>query len=146
MNIDIKEKNKKPLMQREEFIGKISFKGPMPSRTELKKEIAKKLNKKEELIIIRKINPFYGKESADVYGFVYNNKKALEELEEDYMKKRNSEKKEAEEGSEQKKPEEEKQPKKAEEKPNKEKEFKEEPKPDEKDNEPKEETVENKDE
>ncbi len=106
MNIDIKENNKKPLMQREEFKGKVSFKGAMPSRIKIKKEIAKKLSKKEELIIIRKIKPFYGKESADIYGFVYDNKKALEELEEEYMKKRNSEKKEAKENSEDKKSEE----------------------------------------
>ncbi|KYK26244.1 hypothetical protein AYK26_05550 [Euryarchaeota archaeon SM23-78] len=134
MNIKIANDEKNPLFKRREVKAKLGYDNKTPSRLEIRKQIAKKLGVKEELIVVKRIKPDYGTPAAELEFNIYDDEKTLKEIEEEYMVSRHlsKEKKETaaaeieeekkeevkkEEGKEEKKPEEKKEePKKEEEK------------------------------
>ena len=130
MNIQVITDEKNPLFKRREITAKLGYEDKTPSRLEIRKEVAKKLGTKEELVVIKRITPDYGTPAAKCEANIYDDEKSLKELEEEHMVNRHlpKEKKEAvkEEPKEEAK-EEKKEPDKPEEKP-KEEEKKEEKK------------------
>ncbi|MBU1199244.1 MAG: hypothetical protein KKF46_04405 [Nanoarchaeota archaeon] len=88
MNIQIISDEKKPLLNRREISAKIGFDNKTPSRANIKKEIAKKLNVKEDLVVVKLVNPDYGTTSAVLEIDVYDNEKTMKDVASDYLAKR----------------------------------------------------------
>jgi ribosomal protein S24E len=73
MKIEIVEKNKNPLLKRDEIELKIEHEGPTPSRTALLTEIAKELKVDQKHIIINKILKQSGLKMVKVKAELYKN-------------------------------------------------------------------------
>ena len=84
--MDIKKQTPKLLLSREEFIATIEGK-TTPSNVLVKEEIAKKLGKSSELIVIKKIHQEYGKPECEIFFYVYSNPEALKKFEKVSVKK-----------------------------------------------------------
>ncbi len=78
--ITIEKKESKPLLDREEVYAIVKEK-VTPSLTSMQEEIAKKLEKKKELIVIKNVYPRYGKQEASVVAYVYNSEESLKKFE-----------------------------------------------------------------
>lgn len=76
MEIKIEKQEHKPLVERDEIIVKIESK-ITPSNAHLKEEIAKKLNKEQELVIIKKIDQKFGEHKANALAYVYKSHESL---------------------------------------------------------------------
>ena len=87
MNITILKQEKQPLLSRIEISAKVEFKGSTPSREEVKKGIATKLQQKEELTTIKHIYNEFGAQEAKVEAFIYDDKKVMSVLEKEKKKK-----------------------------------------------------------
>jgi ribosomal protein S24E len=85
MNIQITKDEKKPLLKRRELTGKIGYEAKTPARLEVRKELAKKLNVKEELVVVKRIKPDYGSQSAKLEADIYDDEKTLKDVEQNYM-------------------------------------------------------------
>jgi len=85
MNIQIITDQKKPLLKRRELTGKIGYEDKTPSRLDIRKELAKKLNAKEELVVVRRVKPLYGTQAASLEVNIYDDEKALKDMENNYM-------------------------------------------------------------
>lgn len=86
MNIEI-EKQRNELLHRTAIIAKV--KGPKTvSRKELLKKVAAMLGADEKLLVVDKISQESGKQSVIAYLKLYDNSKALKELELNYKIKR----------------------------------------------------------
>jgi len=80
METIIKKQAINPLLLREEI--EIVINSPTtPSKIEAKDAIASKLNKSQEVIVIKKIHQKFGTEDTEVYAYVYNSKESLEKIE-----------------------------------------------------------------
>jgi small subunit ribosomal protein S24e len=87
MNIVNKKENK--LLHRVEIEAHLEEKAPAQSRQDIKKEIAKKLKVEENLVIVETIKPVYGKKSAVISAYVYEDEKAMKAVTPAHMLKRN---------------------------------------------------------
>jgi small subunit ribosomal protein S24e len=99
MNLEIRKTKKNPVIGRDEITADLFFEGATPSRTNLLKDAAKKLNCPEDLLVIHKITTSYGDEKAEVSLHKYESKDALAKCEPKYMQKKHrgkEEKKQAE--------------------------------------------------
>ncbi len=123
MNIQVLSDEKKPLFKRRELIARLGYEDKTPSRLEIRKEMAKKLRVKEELVLVKRIKPAYGTPVAELEISIYDDEKSLKKQEAEYMvtrhlpkekKEKVKEEKKAEEKKEEKKPEEKKEEKKGE--------------------------------
>jgi small subunit ribosomal protein S24e len=88
MDIEILEKKHEPLMKRTQFTAKVVFEGKTPSRMDVKKPLCQKLQSKEEQTVIRKITTDYGSERALFEGYFYEDDKAMDKLENRYVRMR----------------------------------------------------------
>jgi ribosomal protein S24E len=89
--ITVEKKENKPLLDREEIYAIVKER-VTPSLTLMQEEIAKKLEKKKELVVIKNVYPRYGKQEASVLAYIYNSEESLKKFE-----PKKKEKKEAEE-------------------------------------------------
>ena len=107
MKLEIKEKTKRPLLDREEITALMSFEGATPSTDKVREEIAKQAKAKPELTVVRKIDVAYGSGNSVVSAYVYNSQESLEKTEREYMitKNKPAEKEEAAEEAEEPKKE-----------------------------------------
>ncbi len=97
MELEITKRRDNPLLQREEIVATVKFKGGTPSRKEIREAIAKEIGKPIGNLFIRKIVNEYGKEEARVYAMAYNSRAFALTIEPDHIIKRNE--KEKEEGA-----------------------------------------------
>lgn len=81
MDIEVLKQNKEPLMKRSYFEAKIVFQGKTPSRIDMKKDLCKKLESKDNLTVVRKINNDYGSERALIVGYVYDDEESMKKIE-----------------------------------------------------------------
>jgi len=85
-----------PLLSRKIMNLDLSFAGSTPKKEAIKKEVAGFLKTKEDLVVLKKVSPRFGEESAKVVVHVYNNAEDLKKIEEIKKKaKPTKEKKEA---------------------------------------------------
>jgi len=99
MDLEIKEKKEQKLLARLEIKAKISFSAnATPSNDDVKAAIAKEVGKDAKLVVVKHIYTKFGDASADVFAYVYDNDKKLDELENKHKKPKK--KKQGEEGSE----------------------------------------------
>ena len=80
MEIKITKKQEKPLLYREECTAEISN-ATTPSYAELKKAIAEKIKKEEEMISIKRIDQKFGRQTMEASFYVYSDKEAFKKFE-----------------------------------------------------------------
>ncbi|MEM2955967.1 MAG: hypothetical protein QW041_00055 [Candidatus Pacearchaeota archaeon] len=80
MELKIIKSEKKPLLEREEYIVEI-VNSVAPSNIELKKMLAEKLKKDENLILIKKINQQFGTQYINAICYVYSNPESIKKFE-----------------------------------------------------------------
>ena len=102
MNIQITKEDKKPLLKKRVLTGKTVYEGKTPTRMEIRDELAKKINAKKELVIVKRAKTYYGSQSAHLEAEVYDDENALKAIEHEYMLVRHgaAKKEEKKEGAE----------------------------------------------
>ncbi|HJX06030.1 MAG TPA: 30S ribosomal protein S24e [Candidatus Nanoarchaeia archaeon] len=90
MNLQITKDEKEPLLSRREIGARLGYEARTPSRNDIRKEIAKNLNVKEELVVVKRIKPELGTQAARLEIDVYDDEKAMSLIEPGYMLKRHS--------------------------------------------------------
>lgn len=100
MNIKIINDNKNQLFKRREISAVLGYEDKTLNRAEIRKETAKKLGVKEELIIIKKVTPEFGTPAAKLEANVYEDEKTLKEVEAEYLIQRHNPKEKKEKPSE----------------------------------------------
>jgi small subunit ribosomal protein S24e len=81
MEIHITKDERKPLLKRREIIGRIGYEGKTPSRMDVRKELAKKLGAKEELLLVQKIMPEFGNRAAKLEVHIYDDEATMKAVE-----------------------------------------------------------------
>lgn len=81
MKLKIETNEDKPVVDRCELRVKIEDVAATPSNEYVKKEIAKIINKPEDLIVVKKILQKFGKKEAEAIVFVYNSLESLKKFE-----------------------------------------------------------------
>ncbi len=89
--MEITDQRDVPHLERQEIGAEIDFSGAMPSRMEVRGELARAAGEDEELVVVRSIQPEYGKMHAKVSARIYDNEDALNKIEEDYSLARHEE-------------------------------------------------------
>ncbi|MFQ6120083.1 MAG: 30S ribosomal protein S24e [Methanosarcinales archaeon] len=90
MEIEIIEEKTNPLLNRQEITFKIEHKDATPSRNYVKKKLVALLNSKPELVIIEKLSSQFGKKETLGYAKIYESRKRAEQIEREYILKRNT--------------------------------------------------------
>jgi len=80
MNLELKHQEEKPYFDRGEYVLTITDTNT-PSYPVMKAEIAKKLNAKEELVIIKRVKHQFGKKEIVVNVYVYNSAESMKKYE-----------------------------------------------------------------
>ena len=88
MKIKILERNKQPLLYREEIKADVEFDKEVPSRTFIREQIAKSAKVDVEKIVVDKIKSHFGKNNADVLVYIYDDKKKYDSFVSEHMKKK----------------------------------------------------------
>ncbi|MGC9132951.1 MAG: 30S ribosomal protein S24e [Nanopusillaceae archaeon] len=90
MEINILNREKNALLNREEMLVNIEHKGEAtPKREELRKKIAAMIGKDEKLIIVEKILTEFGKNRSRAFINVYENENDMKKIEPKHILKRN---------------------------------------------------------
>lgn len=89
MNVNIIEKKKNPLLQREEVAFEVADAKVTPPRKELRAKIAALCNANEELTIVGKMRTFFGQHRVSGNANIYATKGAMERTEGRHMINRN---------------------------------------------------------
>ena len=90
MNVEIVNKKENVLLSRLEIEANLTFEGVVPSRDQVRENLANQLKKDSKLVIIKTIKPNYGEHNALVHAHIYEDKgtlKKLENLKKKYMVK-----------------------------------------------------------
>lgn len=104
MELQITSKEELPLLSRTRVKARITFKGATPTKQEAIVAFAKALNAEPNLIIIRQIKTAFGEQSAEIFGYLYKDRKSLETIEQKSMVKKNRSNKKEEPKDEAEKP------------------------------------------
>ncbi len=103
MKLEIISKKKNPIFNREEIEFKVLDSDATPSRADVRKLLLSSTKtKKENLLVLKKINSAFGERESKGYAYIYENEKSLEKLEPLFIRKRNQEKEEKRSKSEEK--------------------------------------------
>lgn len=94
MDIKIISKVENKVLDRIEVDFSLGYGGGSPSREEIRKELAGKLDVDEKLLVLDIFRQSAGKASGNGYAKVYKSKEAMEKVERKHILKRNFEKKE----------------------------------------------------
>ncbi|MCX8194220.1 MAG: hypothetical protein N3G19_02545 [Candidatus Pacearchaeota archaeon] len=81
MKLKIKAREDKPAVDRYELLVKIEDVVATPSNDYIKKEIAKEMNKSEDVVVVKRISQKFGKREAEALVFVYNSLDSLKKFE-----------------------------------------------------------------
>ncbi len=89
MEINIIEDKYNSLLNRHEVDFNVSFEGPTPSRNDIRAKLSAMLNKPLELLIIQKVDNYFGKQEAKGYAKIYDDEQNMKKLENEYVLSRN---------------------------------------------------------
>ena len=93
MELQIKKQRETPLLSRNRVTLMMEYEGATPSRLEFRKMVSKQLKAPEDLVIIKHIYTRFGQSKAKVIAHVYNDKKDMEKIEEEYLLKKHQKEK-----------------------------------------------------
>ncbi|MBU0532618.1 hypothetical protein KKB44_03935 [Candidatus Micrarchaeota archaeon] len=88
MNVDIKSTVENKLLSRKEIEAEVSYEGATPSRVDIKQSICGKIGANPDLVVLREINTFFGKQMAKIVAHSYENADALANTEPEHIQKR----------------------------------------------------------
>jgi len=88
MDIEILKQEKNVLLGREGIEAKVAYSEATPSRKNIRKELAKKIGKKEELVVVREIKTYFGSGMAKIYANAYDKEEDLKASEMESIIKR----------------------------------------------------------
>ena len=71
MELEIIEQKENPFFGRKEIVGKMKVEGTTPSRKEILSELKKKMDAKEDCIILEKVEHKFGSREARIYAKIY---------------------------------------------------------------------------
>jgi len=94
MDLKITEEKETSLLSRKEIAADITFKGPTPSKEDVKKQLASSLKSDEKLIVIKNIITSFGSESAKVVAYMYMNEEDMKRIEPKVKEKKEAKPKE----------------------------------------------------
>ncbi|MFC1730496.1 30S ribosomal protein S24e [candidate division KSB1 bacterium] len=101
MKLEIKKERDTPLLSRKRVTLMAEYEGATPSRLDVKKEVAKKVSAKENLVIIKHIYTRFGSQKSKIIAHVYSDEAEMKKLENDSLLVKHSPKKKKEgEGAE----------------------------------------------
>ncbi len=89
MDVHILNKQKNPLLHREEILFEIKEAKTVPPRKELRRKIAALCNAKEDVVIVGKINQKFGLHYITGSANIYDSKEKMERIERDYLINKN---------------------------------------------------------
>lgn len=89
MDLKVTDKKDNVLLSRTEVSGELGFNEATPSKVDLAGQVAKSLNAKKELIVVKNINANFGAKKANFSVFVYKDEAALKKYEPEHAIKRN---------------------------------------------------------
>jgi len=78
MDVSIIKKDFNQLLQREEIV---AISKPQATYAEAKKMISEQIRKPEELIVIKRINPEFGKQEAKIEAYAYSSEESMKKFE-----------------------------------------------------------------
>jgi small subunit ribosomal protein S24e len=84
MDLQIIKDEHKPLLNRREISAKVSFEGATPKREDIRKIVAAKLKADEKLVLVNRIHPEYGSQSAKLSVHIYDDDKSMRGAEYEY--------------------------------------------------------------
>ncbi len=94
MNLEIINKKNNPLLSRTEVNAKASFfKEATPKKEEIKKQIALMEKVDEKLVVVKRINTFFGAAESSVLVYIYDSEEELKKIEPKIKEKESKEKK-----------------------------------------------------
>jgi small subunit ribosomal protein S24e len=85
MDFSIVHEDKKPILHRKDVKARIAYEESTPSRKEIRKLSAEKLNSKEALVLVTKIVPEVGSPSANIELRVYEDEASMKAIEHNYQ-------------------------------------------------------------
>jgi len=89
MDMNVIEQKDAKLLNRKEYLFKLTWNGPMPSRKEVREKAIALLNSKPETTLIKAIRTSFGKSEGKVVIYVYNDEETMKKVEPKYVLKRN---------------------------------------------------------
>ena len=92
MKLELLKEKEVPILSRKRYIYVLEAEGATPSRLDFLKDIAKKLNVDEKLIVIKHVYPQYGSKNAKVIVNVYKKEEDLKKFEHESLIKRHHKK------------------------------------------------------
>lgn len=81
MRLEVKKERDTPLLSRKRVTLMAEYDGTTPSRINVRKEVAKKLGAKENLVVIKHIYTRFGSSKSKIITHVYNNEGEMKKLE-----------------------------------------------------------------
>ena len=88
MKLEILKERTTPLLSRRRVTALVSFDGPTPSRNDLKKAVAKKVDSTDNLVIIKHVYPRFGNPEAKIIAHVYASEDEKKKVEKEYLLKK----------------------------------------------------------
>lgn len=88
MKLEILKERTTPLLSRRRVTALVSFEGATPSRNDLKKAVAKKVDSTENLVIIKHVYPRFGNPEAKIIAHVYGSEEEKRNVEKEYILKK----------------------------------------------------------
>lgn len=99
MEIRITDEKENPLLSRTEIKFECLYHGePTPKILEVKKKLVAMLNTDKDLLVVDTLRPYFGEGKAEGYAKLYQDKKALKEIEPKHIIEKNLEEKVETEG------------------------------------------------
>src|SRR3989344_8301074 len=90
MELQILKERETPLLSRKRVTLEAGYEGATPSRLKFKDAIAKKLNVKGDMVIIKHIYTRYGLQKAKIIAHIYSNQKDLKRFEQEGLVKKHT--------------------------------------------------------
>jgi len=88
MKLEVISEKETPLLSRKRISLMAFYDGKTPSRQELIAEVAKKIKKSKDLIIIKHIYGRFGSQKCKIIANVYDDEKSLKQIEDEYLTKK----------------------------------------------------------
>lgn len=89
MEFEIREKKENKLLDRTEVSAVVSFEGATPPVADMRDMAVQKMGCNPDLMVIRKVEPGFGKTEAALTLHIYKAPERMREIEEEYVLKRN---------------------------------------------------------
>ncbi|PIN80238.1 hypothetical protein COV16_01205 [Candidatus Woesearchaeota archaeon CG10_big_fil_rev_8_21_14_0_10_34_8] len=97
MDVEVVKQKKLPLLNRERVTGFVHFDSATPSRLDIKKAVAKKINAKEDFTVIRHVYQRFGERKAKIIAHIYEDASMMKKLEPENLMKKHTKKEEKKE-------------------------------------------------